>query len=101
MDGLPQTFVEIRLFVLFRRKIKGHARQKFSEYPPGWVFGWVFGKPTKKMRPKNGHKKTPGAIETTSLGAHGADSQIRTGDLILTNYFLTRFRYRLVSSRFV
>ena len=29
-------------------------------------------------------EKTPGAIDTTSLGARGADSQIRTGDLILT-----------------
>jgi len=33
---------------------------------------------------KMGKRKTPGAIEATSLGASGADSQIRTGDLILT-----------------
>jgi len=49
-----------------------------------WVFVWVFGKVPSKSAFKNGHKKTPGAIETTSLGASGADSQIRTGDLILT-----------------
>ena len=42
---------------------------------------------------ENGHKKTPGPIETTCSGVHGADSQIRTGDLILTKDALYRLSY--------
>ena len=38
-------------------------------------------------------EKTPGAIDTTSLGVRGADSQIRTGDLILTKDALYRLSY--------
>ena len=47
----------------------------------------------KPVKPKEGYKKTPGAIDTTSLGVHGADSQIRTGDLILTKDALYRLSY--------
>ena len=43
-------------------------------------------KTQKDGRLKNGNKKTPKAIETTSFRVHGADSQIRTGDLILTKH---------------
>ena len=46
-----------------------------------------------KSHLKKGYKKTPGAIEATSLGARGADSQIRTGDLILTKDALYRLSY--------
>ena len=45
------------------------------------------------------NKKTPGAIDTTSLGARGADSQIRTGDLILTKDALYRLSYISTLSR--
>ena len=38
-------------------------------------------------------EKTPGAIEATSLGVRGADSQNRTGDLILTKDALYRLSY--------
>ena len=51
------------------------------------------------MTIKNGKRKTPGAIVTTSLGACGADSQIRTGDLILTKDALYRLSYISTLSR--
>ena len=46
--------------------------------------------PGKGLKAK---RKTPGAIDTTSLGARGADSRIRTGDLILTKDALYRLSY--------
>ena len=42
---------------------------------------------------KEGKKKTPEPIETTCPRVHGADSQIRTGDLILTKDALYRLSY--------
>ena len=50
-------------------------------------------KTQKDGRLKNGNKKTPKAIDTTSFRVHGADSQIRTGDLILTKDALYRLSY--------
>ena len=40
-----------------------------------------------------GKRKTPKPIETTCLRVHGADSRIRTGDLILTKDALYRLSY--------
>lgn len=49
-------------------------------------------------RPISGKRKTPKPIETTCLRVDGADSRIRTGDLILTNSISIDFSCRLVSS---
>ena len=40
-----------------------------------------------------GKRKTPKPIDTTCLRVHGADSRIRTGDLILTKDALYRLSY--------
>ena len=48
---------------------------------------------TAENEPKKRHKKTPRPIETTCLRVVGADSQIRTGDLILTKDALYRLSY--------
>ena len=44
------------------------------------------------------YQKTPETIDTTFSGVHGADSQIRTGDLILTKDALYRLSYISVLS---
>ena len=57
------------------------------------VFVPVFAKNEFLRHSKNSNKKTPRPIDTTCLRVHGADSQIRTGDLILTKDALYRLSY--------